>query len=88
MLTWRLCLVLQVLGVSSALPVVVERVADLEGRLGRSLAAARRGLDILADQLVALGALNGRSSPNKNPLAGGSVQAAVAGCWHFTCQHS
>jgi hypothetical protein len=56
-----------------SLPPLVERVAELEGRLTRSLTVAKQGLDILADQLVALGALNGRSSPNKNPLAGMAV---------------
>lgn len=70
----RICacwlIVFQVSGVAGALPVLVEKVSDMEGRLGRALAIARRGLDILADQLVALGALNGRGSPNKNPLAG------------------
>lgn len=60
----------QVSGVVSMLPVVVERVGVLEVQLQRSLAVAKQGLDILADQLVALGALNGRSSPSKNPLAG------------------
>lgn len=56
---------------AGALPVLVETVSDMEGRLNRAITIARRGLDILADQLVALGALSGRGSPNKNPLAGG-----------------
>jgi hypothetical protein len=61
----------QVSSVASSLPLVVGRMSELQGRLARSLAVARRGLELLADQLVALGALNGRASPNKNPLAGG-----------------
>ena len=61
---------MQVSALVSALPPLLERVAELEGRLTRSLSVAKQGLDILADQLVALGALSGRSSPNKNPLAG------------------
>jgi len=67
---------------ASALPPLVDRVAQLDGRLTRSLSVAKQGLDILADQLVALGALNGRSSPNKNPLAGqeGAQQHLVAMC--------
>jgi hypothetical protein len=60
----------QVSTLVSSLQPLVERVAELEARLTRSLAVAKQGLDILADQLVALGALNGRSSPTKNPLAG------------------
>jgi hypothetical protein len=51
-------------------------MSELESRLTRSLTIAKQGLDILADQLVALGALNGRSSPNKkNPLAGSCANA-------------
>lgn len=65
---------LQVSTLVSTLPPLVERVSELEARLTRSLTIAKQGLDILADQLVALGALNGRSSPSKkNPLAGGHV---------------
>jgi hypothetical protein len=61
----------QVSSLASTLPPLIERVSELESRLTRSLTIAKQGLDILADQLVALGALNGRSSPNKkNPLAG------------------
>jgi hypothetical protein len=60
----------QVSSMTSSLPLVVGRMGELQGRLVRSLAVARRGLELLADQLVALGALNGRASPNKNPLAG------------------
>ena len=60
----------QVATLVSSLPPLAERVGELEARLTRSLAVAKQGLDILADQLVALGALNGRASPNKNPLAG------------------
>jgi hypothetical protein len=67
----------QVSSVASSLPLVVGRMSDLEGRLVRSLAVARRGLELLADQLVALGALNGRASPNKNPLAGGCSRVHV-----------
>jgi hypothetical protein len=70
-------LYLQVLSVTSSLPLVVGRMGELEGRLARSLAVARRGLELLADQLEALGALNGRASPNKNPLAGGCSLAQV-----------
>lgn len=55
---------------ATSLPLMAGRMGELEGRLARSLAVARRGLELLADQLVALGALNGRASPNKNPLAG------------------
>jgi hypothetical protein len=62
---------------ASSLPLVVGRMGELEGRLARSLAVARRGLELLADQLVALGALNGRASPNKNPLAGGDSSHPV-----------
>lgn len=64
----------QVSSLASSLSPLVERVAELESRLHRSLAIAKQGLDILADQLVALGAMNGRGSPNKkNPLAGRCV---------------
>jgi hypothetical protein len=68
----------QVSTLVTSLPPLVERVAELEGRLTRSLTVAKQGLDILADQLVALGALNGRSSPNKNPLAGTAVPGLVS----------
>jgi hypothetical protein len=66
----------QVSGVAGTLPVLLDKVTDLEGRLMRTITIARRGLDILADQLVALGALNGRSTPTKNPLAGESCCVA------------
>lgn len=70
-LTLCMLLRLQVSTLASTLPPLFERVSELEARLTRSLAIAKQGLDILADQLVALGALNGRSSPSKkNPLAG------------------
>lgn len=68
----------QVSTLVSSLQPLIDRVAELEGRLTRSLAVAKQGLDILADQLVALGALNGRSSPNKNPLAGVYACAVAA----------
>lgn len=67
---------LQVSTLVSTLPPLIDRVAELESRLTRSLTIAKQGLDILADQLVALGALSGRSSPNKNPLAGDSSLVA------------
>jgi hypothetical protein len=71
---------LQVSTLVSSLPPLVERVSELEARLTRSLAIAKQGLDILADQLVALGALNGRGSPNKkNPLAGGRTVLGEGG---------
>ncbi|WIA12501.1 hypothetical protein OEZ85_012534 [Tetradesmus obliquus] len=63
---------------ATSLPLMAGRMGELEGRLARSLAVARRGLELLADQLVALGALNGRASPNKNPLAAlGPYHAAM-----------
>lgn len=65
---------------AGALPVLVDRVASMEGCQSRALTTARRGLDILADQLVALGALSGRSSPNRNPLAGGWLQTRLGQC--------
>jgi hypothetical protein len=73
----------QVSTLVSSLQPLVYRVAELEGRLTRSLSVAKQGLDILADQLVALGALNGRSSPTKNPLAG--VCAPVTAGLHHCC---
>eukprot|EP00775_Hariotina_reticulata_P009145 gene9145-9313_t len=68
----------KVSGIAGTLPVLLDKVSDLEGRLTRTITIARRGLDILADQLVALGALNGRSTPTKNPLAAlGPNHAAI-----------
>jgi hypothetical protein len=72
----------QVSGVAALLPGVAARVAVAEGHLGCSLRVAKQGLDILADQLVALGALNARraGSPSKNPLAGESDAACAVLC--------
>ncbi|WIA32658.1 hypothetical protein OEZ86_003459 [Tetradesmus obliquus] len=68
----------KVSSMATSLPLMAGRMGELEGRLARSLAVARRGLELLADQLVALGALNGRASPNKNPLAAlGPYHAAM-----------
>jgi hypothetical protein len=61
------------------LPGVVGRMGQLERQLQRSLGMARQGLEILADQLVALGALKGRpTSPMKHALGSlGPNHAAV-----------